>query len=139
MAKHAESAAEVPEEVMALLRRFGKASNRRDVDEIVACVTDDFEWVLAEGPEAPHGRVVRGAEELRSYLSERDREIPELRFGETEVMAVGDRVVGLFRARGRREDGSPIDVRGCDLYTLRDGRIARKDSYWKRVLAEGGE
>ena len=28
-------------------------------------------------------------------------------------------------------DGTPIEVRGCDLWTLRDGRIVKKDSFWK--------
>ena len=26
-----------------------------------------------------------------------------------------------------------IAVRGCDLWEFADGRIVRKDSYWKRV------
>ena len=28
-------------------------------------------------------------------------------------------------------DGSKIDVRGCDLWTFHDGKIVKKDSYWK--------
>jgi ketosteroid isomerase-like protein len=28
-------------------------------------------------------------------------------------------------------DGERIEVRGCDLWTFRDGRIAKKDSFWK--------
>ena len=30
-------------------------------------------------------------------------------------------------------DGTPLDLRGVDIYTLRDGLIATKDSYWKRI------
>jgi hypothetical protein len=26
-----------------------------------------------------------------------------------------------------------VEVQGCDLFELRDGKIARKDSYWKLV------
>ena len=56
-----------PEETMAdaiddLFRRFGKAFNKADVDEIAACVTDDFEWRLNAGG-APAGRVLKGKEE----------------------------------------------------------------------------
>jgi ketosteroid isomerase-like protein len=119
--------------VLDLLRRFGKAFNAGDVDAILDCVTDDFEWVLAEGPEPPHGRRVRGREAVAAALAQRRRELPELRFSETEVLVAGERAVGTFRARGRRADGGAIDVRGCDIYTLRDGRIARKDSYWKII------
>ena len=27
----------------------------------------------------------------------------------------------------------PIEVRGCDLFEFTDGRISRKDSFWKIV------
>ena len=29
--------------------------------------------------------------------------------------------------------GVPIGVRGCDLFELSNGKISRKDSYWKIV------
>jgi hypothetical protein len=34
---------------------------------------------------------------------------------------------------GTRRDGQRIEVRGCDFYTFRDGKVTRKDSYWKIV------
>jgi ketosteroid isomerase-like protein len=119
--------------VMALLRRFGKAFNRGDIDGILACVTDDFEWRLAEGPDAPDGKVVRGKEAVRAALEDRDRAIAEMRFSETQLTVAGDTVFGSFRAVGKTRDGKPIDRRGLDIYRIRDGKIALKDSYWKRV------
>lgn len=119
--------------VMTLLRAFGKAFNRGDIDGILACVTDDFEWRLASGPDAPDGKVVRGKDAVRRALEERDREIAEMRFSETEVTVAGDTVFGAFRATGRTRDGRAIDRRGLDVYRIRDGRIALKDSYWKQV------
>ena len=123
---------------LALLRRFGKAFNAGDAADILECVTDDFEWWLHEGPEAPHGRVVRGRAALEAELAARKTRYRELRFSETEVTVAGERVVGTFRARGAHAEGvnfgAAIDVRGCDLYVLREGRIARKDSYWKHIL-----
>lgn len=121
------------DDVMALLRRFGKAFNRGDIDGILACVTDDFEWRLAAGPDAPDGKVVRGKEAVRAALEDRDREIAEMRFSETEVTVSGDRIFGTFRATGRTRDGRAIDRRGLDIYRVRDGKIALKDSYWKQV------
>lgn len=119
--------------VMALLRDFGKAFNRGDIDGILACVTDDFEWRLAEGPDAPDGKVVKGKEAVRRALEDRDREIAEMRFSETAVTVDGDRVIGTFRATGKTRDGQPIDRRGVDIYRIEDGKIALKDSYWKQV------
>jgi ketosteroid isomerase-like protein len=100
------------DDVMALLRQFGKAFNRGDIDGILACVTDDFEWRLAEGPDAPDGKVVRGKEAVRAALQERDRDIAEMRFSETAVTISGDTVFGSFRATGRTRDGQAIDLRG---------------------------
>ena len=125
--------AEHDKQVMALLRDFGKAFNRGDIDGILACVTDDFEWRLAAGPDAPDGRIVRGKDAVRAALAERDREIAEIRFSETEVSIAGDKVFGSFRATGRKRDGTEIDMRGLDIYRVEGGKIALKDSYWKLI------
>lgn len=119
--------------VMALLRQFGKAFNKGDVDGILACVTDDFEWRLAAGPDAPDGKIVRGKDAVRQALEDRDHEIEEMRFSETSVSIADGKVFGSFRATGRTRDGQAIDKRGIDIYEIRDGKIAVKDSYWKQV------
>ncbi len=58
-----------------LFRRFGKAFNKADVDEIAACVTDDFEWRLSAGG-APSGRVLKGKEDLRALLRRQEQGAP---------------------------------------------------------------
>ena len=52
-------------ELQNLFRRFGKAFNACDIDGILGCVTPDFCWIMARGPEAPHGRIVTG----RSFVA----------------------------------------------------------------------
>jgi len=121
------------EVALKLLIKLGKGFNVGDVDTILECVTDDFEWILAAGPDAPHGKVVRGRDAVAATMAARAREIPELRFSETEVMYAGERVIGTYRVTGRYADGRRIDARGCDVYVIRDGKIARKDSYWKHI------
>jgi ketosteroid isomerase-like protein len=124
-------------ELQALFRRFGKAFNAGDVDAIAACVTPDFRWIMARGPDAPHGRIVEGRDDLRRALAERGQLLEGVRFSEAEVFAAGDCVIGTFRMTAtRRVDGAAIDLRGCDIYTLRDGLIASKDSYWKQIAAD---
>lgn len=34
---------------------------------------------------------------------------------------------------GTKLNGERIKVRGCDFYTFLDGKVIRKDSYWKIV------
>jgi ketosteroid isomerase-like protein len=36
---------------------------------------------------------------------------------------------------GTAPDGRSIRVRGCDLWEFREGKVIRKDSYWKIVEA----
>ncbi len=126
------------EATLALLKKMGKGFNSGDVDAILECVTDDFEWILAAGPDAPHGKIVRGREGVAATMAARAKEIPELRFSETDLIYSGDRVVGTYRVTGRYADDRRIDARGCDIYVIRDGKIARKDSYWKQIGDDGG-
>jgi ketosteroid isomerase-like protein len=116
---------------LALLKKLGKGFNNHDINAILECVTDDFEWILAEGPDAPHGR-----EGVAATMAERAKAIPELRFSETDLIYAGDRVIGTYRVTGRYTDGRRIDARGCDIYVIRDGRIACKDSYWKHIVGD---
>ena len=41
----------------------------------------------------------------------------------------GDDGRPIFHCHG----GEPIEVRGCDLFEFADGKISRKDSFWKIV------
>ena len=90
---------------LALLKKLGKGFNSGDANAVMECVTDDFEWILASGPDAPHGRVVRGRESVAATMAARAKEIPEMRFSETDLIYAGDRVVGTYRVTGRYEIG----------------------------------
>lgn len=126
--------AAMPDDVMALMKAFGKAFNRSDIDSILDCVTDDFVWRQASGPDAPDGKIVSGQKAVRAALAERDNAYRDMRFSDADVFMAGDdRVVGTFRATGKYASGAKLDVRGVDIYTLREGLIASKDSYWKIV------
>lgn len=118
---------------LALLKKLGKGFNSGDANAVMACVTEDFEWILAGGPDAPHGRIVRGRENVATTMAARAKEIPEMRFSEADLIYAGDRVIGTYRVTGRYADGRKIDARGCDIYVIRDGKISRKDSYWKQI------
>lgn len=114
-----------------LFRRFGKAFNKGDADAVAACVTDDFEWRLNEGP-GPTGRVVRGRDGLKEEFARRAGKSSDVRFSEAKIHYAGDSIFGTFRMTGSR-DGGKIDVYGIDYYQVRDGLIALKDSYIKAV------
>jgi hypothetical protein len=43
-------------------------------------------------------------------------------------------VVQTFRIIGADQHGERFDCRGVDLYEVRHGRLARKDSFWKHIF-----
>ena len=43
----------------------------------------------------------------------------------------GDRGASEWTLSGTTTEGQRIEVRGCDLWTLRDGQVVKKDSFWK--------
>lgn len=113
-----------------LFRRFGKAFNKADVEEIAACVTDDFEWRLAAG-DAPTGRVLKGKEDLRAYFNDKSKAHREARYSEARIHRAGDKLFGTFRVAGIDHAGKSFDRYGIDLYEVKDGKISLKDSYAK--------
>ncbi len=120
-------------EALEVLKVFGRAFNKADVDGILGCVTDDFEWRLADGPDAPDAKVLKGSDEVRAALESRGDKYKSIKFSETELFYADDQVIGRFRATGEYADGRSLDVRGIDIYDFRDGKIAVKDSYWKDI------
>ena len=43
----------------------------------------------------------------------------------------GDRAVSEWTFSGTNKDGSRVEAEGCDLFTLRDGKIVRKQAFRK--------
>ena len=76
-----------------LFRRFGKAFNKADVEEIAACVTDDFEWRLNAGG-SPGGAVLKGKEALRAHFADKSKAHREARFSEARIHRAGDKLTG---------------------------------------------
>ena len=113
-----------------LFRPFGKAFNKADVEEIAACITDDFEWRLNAGG-APTGRVLKGKDDLRAYFADKSKAPREARFSEARIHRAGTALFGTFRATGIDHAGKPFDRYGIDLDEVKDGKIALKDSYSK--------
>jgi len=59
--------------------------------------------------------------------------IPDVRYSDDRHWISGNMVVSEWLLTGTRRDGVPVNVRGCDHYEFRDGKVVRKDSYWKIV------
>lgn len=123
------------EKTLALLQAFGDAWNAHDLDGLLALCTDDCIFETAAGPLACGARH-EGKEALSAAFPAAWRTWPNARWEEaTHVVAGGDRAFSEWTFRGTDPKGGTIEVRGVDLFEIRDGRIARKDTYRKQRIA----
>ncbi|WP_217913516.1 nuclear transport factor 2 family protein [Miltoncostaea marina] len=116
----------------AMLRAFLDAFNAHDLDAIMAFFADDCVFEMPRGP-APGGRRLEGRDQVREGIRSRLEGIPDVRYGDDRHWVCGDRGVSEWTIRGTARSGERIEVRGCDLFEFADGRISRKDSFWKIV------
>ena len=58
---------------------------------------------------------------------------PDVHYGDDRHWVSGHLGVSEWLLTGTRPDGEMVRVRGCDHWEFRDGKVIRKDSYWKIV------
>ena len=116
-----------------LMRSISAAFNSRDVERIVDCFTEDATFCLARGPE-PVGRALKGKAAIRKALSDRFRQIPDMRWENEEYILAGDdRAISLWTVRGKGGDGEDLNYQGCDIYRFEGDKIIHKNTFWKIV------
>ena len=117
----------------AALRELVAAFNAHDLDRIMGFFTDDCVLETPRGDE-PWGMRFSGKAAVREGLAGRFAGIPDVHYGEDEHWTCGDHAVSRWLLTGTSTSGEKVRVRGCDLFDVaEDGRIRRKDSYWKIV------
>lgn len=117
----------------ATLRALVEAFNAHELDRIMAFFTDDCVLETPRGSD-PWGTRYTGADEVRRGLADRFAGIPDVHYGDDEHWVCGEHAVSRWLLSGTTTSGEEVRVRGCDVFDLApDGRIRRKDSYWKIV------
>ncbi len=116
-----------------VMDRLGAGFARHDVDAILDCFTDDGVFDITEGPE-PWGERFQGKAEIRKALDALFTALPDVQFVDAVKWVAGDRGVSEWTCVGTTVKGRPIRVKGVDLFEFRNGRVARKDSYFKKVV-----
>jgi ketosteroid isomerase-like protein len=114
------------------LKQALEAFNRHDLEAIMGYFADDCILDMPRGPD-PFGKRYVGKAQVREALAGRFKGIPDVHYGEDVHWVAGDRGVSEWLLSGTSTAGVKIKVRGCDLWQFRDGKIIRKDSYWKIV------
>jgi ketosteroid isomerase-like protein len=116
------------------LQAIADGFNRHDLDDIMSFFADDAVFESPRGPE-PWGRRFEGKAAVREGLASRFTGIPNVHYGDDDHFVAGDRGASEWTLTGTTTDGEQIEIRGCDLWTFRDGLVVRKDSYWKIRVA----
>jgi ketosteroid isomerase-like protein len=86
-------------------------------------------------PRGPHpwGQRFSGRDAVREGLAGRFAGIPDVHYSDDRHWVMGDFGVSEWTLTGTTTAGERLEVRGCDHWTFRDGKVIRKDSYWKIV------
>lgn len=114
------------------LGRLADAFNAHNIDAIMAEFAEGCSLDLPRGPD-PHGSRYIGRDAVRRGLMTRFETTPDVHYGEVEHFVSGETGMSKWLLTGTTPAGEKVRVRGCDFYTFRDGKVIRKDSYWKIV------
>ena len=115
---------------VADLQAFADAWNRHDVKALMGFMTDDCVFEASAGPEVC-GTSYAGRAAVEAGFSDVWKIYPDAQWRSARHFVCGDRGVSEWTFTGTREDGTRVEVHGCDVFTFRDGKIAVKNSYRK--------
>ena len=121
----------MPEHVTEdLMKEFLEAFNRHDLDSIMGFFADDCVFYMPRGAK-PRGDRYVGKNEVRAGLATRFEGLPDVHYGDDQHWVCGNFGVSEWTLTGTTVSGQRIEVRGVDLLEFAQGKITRKDSFWK--------
>jgi ketosteroid isomerase-like protein len=112
----------------ATIDRFNEVFGRHDADALAALLTEDT--VFEDTSPAPDGRRIEGKAAVVEFWRGWFAKNADARFEAEEVIVSGNRATVLWVYRKMR-NGQPWHLRGVDVFTVRDGKVAAKLAYVK--------
>ena len=112
----------------AALDHFNDAFNRHDADRLAQFLTDDT--VFEDTSPAPDGRRVEGRTAVVEFWRAWFARNSDARFDAEDTIVSGNRATVLWTYHKMR-NGQPWHIRGVDVFTVRDGKVAAKLAYVK--------
>ena len=120
---------------MRMLRAVAAGFDGHDLEGILEHFADDAVFESPRGRD-PWGQRFVGKDEIRRAFAARFSGIPDVRYQQDDHFVDGDRGASEWTLSGTTTEGERLEVRGCDLWTIRDGKVVKKDSYWKIRTAD---
>ena len=115
---------------VATLKAVLDAFNAHDLDRIMSFFAEDCILEMPRGVH-PWGTRYTGLKAVREGLHARFTGIPDVHYSDDTHFVAGDIGVSQWTLRGTANSGEKLEVRGCDFFTFANGKIVKKDSYWK--------
>mgnify|MGYP001074657810 CR=1 FL=1 len=119
-----------PQLAAADLAALFDAFNRHDIEGVMAYFASDCVFNTVGGAEA-WGTRIEGAEAIAAAFSAVWGTMKNARWAHHGHFVHGDRAVSEWTFSGTNPDGTRVEAEGCDLFTLRDGKIVRKQAFRK--------
>ncbi|CAH1657106.1 Ketosteroid isomerase-related protein [Hyphomicrobiales bacterium] len=113
------------------LKQLFDAFNRHDIDAVMAFFAADCVFNAVGGVEV-FGTRFAGADAIRAAFSGTFAAMPDARWDHHGHFIHGNRAVSEWVFTGTNADGTRIEADGCDVFTLRDGKIVRKQAFRKQ-------
>ena len=110
------------------INNFNEAFNRHDAHALAAWLTEDT--VFEDTSPAPDGRRIEGKTAVVDFWRGWFARNSDARFDAEELIISGNRAVVPWVYHKMR-NGQPWHLRGVDLFTVRDGKVAAKRAYVK--------
>lgn len=114
------------------LKQFLDAFNRHDLAAIMAFFAEDCSMDSPRGLH-PWGNRFVGQAEVRAGCASRFAGLPDAHYGDDRHWVCGNMGFSEWTLTGTMPSGEHVEVRGTDHLEFRDGKIVRKNSFWKIV------
>jgi ketosteroid isomerase-like protein len=125
---HEQSVSSPEQTTRTAINNFNDAFNRHDADALAAFLTDDT--VFEDTSPAPDGRRIEGKAAVVEFWRTWFVRNSDAHFDAEEIIVSGNRAVIPWVYRKIR-NGQPWHLRGVDIFTVRDGKVAAKLAYVK--------
>lgn len=112
-----------------------EAFNAHDLDRVMSFFAEDCTLDMPRGAD-PWGERFVGFSAVREGLSGRFKGLPDVHYSDDRHWGNHNMVASEWLLTGTKPGGEKVKVRGCDHYEFRNGKVVRKDSYWKIVDAQ---
>ncbi len=116
---------------LKMLDAFAAAWNAHDIEGLMACMAPECVFEAAAGKDVAGTRHVGPEAVRKAYLAVFDT-YADGRWNHPRHFVAGDRAVSEWTFTGTTKEGAKVEVNGCDVFTLKNGKIALKNSYRKQ-------